>query len=104
MKTPEDKRQRQIADAVGDLKALQGIMAEAMAEAQVKTPFVYKDKQQQMHFEFLDALRSSGVTNMYGGAQYLRAEFPRMERKTSFEVLADWMKTFEDRGCPGRDD
>jgi len=70
----------------------------------MKTPFVYKNKQQQMQFEFLDILRSSGVTNMFGGAEYLRAEFPRMSRKISFEVLSHWMETFEDRGCPGRDD
>ena len=48
------------------------------------------------HLEFLDDLRESGTTNMYGAAAYLRIEFP-VSRNESMEILNHWMKTFGDR-------
>lgn len=44
-------------------------------------------------FDFLDDLRESGVTNMYGAGAYLEDEFD-MSRKDASEVLSAWMKTF----------
>jgi len=46
--------------------------------------------------EFLDYLRESGVTNMFGGGAYLREEYG-IGRAESSEVLGYWMKTFSDR-------
>jgi len=45
-------------------------------------------------FEYLDDLRESGETNMFGAGVYLREDFG-MERKSSGAVLSAWMKTFD---------
>ena len=47
--------------------------------------------------EYLDDLRDSGVTNMYGAGEYLEHTFSELNRKNSHEVLQYWMKTFSDR-------
>ena len=48
------------------------------------------------HLEYLDGLRDSGVTNMFGAGRYLQAEFG-MDRDTARKVLLYWMETFEER-------
>ena len=48
------------------------------------------------HLVYLDELRESGVTNMYGAGDYLRDEFG-MDRRQSLAILAYWMETFSDR-------
>ena len=45
------------------------------------------------HLEFLNDLRESGDTNMYGARPYLVAEFDLDERSAA-QILAYWMKTF----------
>tara|TARA_Y100001951_G_scaffold34454_1_gene27156 strand:- start:15 stop:218 length:204 start_codon:yes stop_codon:yes gene_type:complete len=47
-------------------------------------------------FEYLDNLRESGVTNMFGAGQYLVNTFG-LRTNEAQEVLLDWMVTFEDR-------
>jgi uncharacterized protein YciI len=64
--------------------------------------FEYKDKAQQAHFEYLDKLRTSGVTNMFGSPAYLQRRFA-MKEDVSYKVFQAWADTFEDRGCPGSD-
>jgi len=49
------------------------------------------------HLIFLDELRESEVTNMYGASPWLRDEFPELSRKESHEIVAYWMKTFAER-------
>lgn len=51
------------------------------------------------HLDFLDDLRSSGVTNMYSASIYLESEFG-LERKEAGAILIYWMGSFEERGCP----
>ena len=46
------------------------------------------------HLEYLDELRESGLTNMYGATPYLEGDFPELERKQTREILGYWMKTF----------
>jgi hypothetical protein len=48
------------------------------------------------HLNFLDDLRESGITNMYGAASYLRDEFGLGEAD-SVLVLVYWMRTFSER-------
>lgn len=48
------------------------------------------------YFEYLDALRETGVTNMFGAAPYLESEF-EMSRKDARDILVEWMETFEQR-------
>ena len=48
------------------------------------------------YLEYLDALRESGVTNMFGAGSYLAAEFG-LSRKEAKDVLVHWMNTFAER-------
>jgi hypothetical protein len=43
-------------------------------------------------YKYLDNLRDSGATNMYGAGQYLQEEFG-MDKYEAREVLANWMRT-----------
>ena len=52
-------------------------------------------KQEQVNY-FLDELRESGVTNMFGAAAYLVAEFG-VSREEAKALLLNWMQTFEER-------
>ena len=45
------------------------------------------------HLEYLDGLRESGITNMYGGAAYLVDDFD-LSKKEARGVLFYWMGTF----------
>ena len=46
------------------------------------------------HKEYLDELRESGATNMFGAAQYLMEEFD-MDKKEARQVLTEWMTSFK---------
>ena len=46
--------------------------------------------------EYLDFLRETGVTNMFGAAPYL-AEGLDLDPKMARKVLAYWMQTFSER-------
>jgi hypothetical protein len=50
-----------------------------------------------LHLQFLDDLRESGKTNMYGSIPYLQKVFNGMPRETASKVLAYWMNSFSDR-------
>jgi len=47
-------------------------------------------------FEFLDELRESGVTNMYGASPYIREAFD-VTRYEANRLLAKWMETYSER-------
>lgn len=47
-------------------------------------------------FEYLDKLRESGITNMYGAGPYIEAQFD-LRRSEAFRLLAEWMETFTER-------
>jgi len=49
------------------------------------------------HLDFLDALRESGVTNMFGAAPYLVDEFPELDIRQARKILMYWMDTFSSR-------
>jgi len=49
------------------------------------------------HLEYLDDLRESGVTNMFGARAYLLDEFDALEEKEAGKILTYWMQTFGDR-------
>ena len=49
------------------------------------------------HLEYLDALRESGKTNMFGAGPYLRRNFQGLTRNDSHVILSYWMKTFSER-------
>jgi len=45
------------------------------------------------YYSFLDVLRDSGVTNMFGAAPYLVEEFG-LKKAEARQVLSDWMKQY----------
>ena len=49
------------------------------------------------HLEFLDALRESDVTNMFGARSYLLDEYPELSASEAGSILSYWMKTFSSR-------
>ena len=50
------------------------------------------DKQQ--YFNFLDILRETGVTNMFGAPMYLVDEFG-LSRFEAKQITKEWMEQFE---------
>ena len=66
-----------------------------MTEEQIKRPETLKDE----HLDYLDNLRESGETNMFGAGVYLRERFC-LTKQESHAVLHYWMKTFEERQIP----
>ena len=47
-------------------------------------------------FYYLDALRESGETNMFGAGPYVQEEFG-LSKKESRAVVGDWMRTYSER-------
>lgn len=47
-------------------------------------------------FSFLDALRESGATNMFGAAPYIQREFG-VDRTRARDLLLEWMESFSSR-------
>jgi hypothetical protein len=52
--------------------------------------------QKEEVYSFLDDLRESGVTNMFGASPYLEKEF-EFEEKEAGKWLLSWMKDFTHR-------
>lgn len=50
----------------------------------------------ERYFGFLDDLRESGVTNMFGASPYLIEEFG-VDKSTAQRILIEWMRTFDER-------
>lgn len=53
-----------------------------------------KDDNRSTYYNFLDKLRASAVTNMFGAAPYLQEAFPHLSIKEAREILSDWMAQF----------
>ena len=54
------------------------------------------------YFQFLNELRESGDTNMWGASPYLEAEFG-LDRREARRVLSDWMGWLEDQEVARRE-
>lgn len=48
----------------------------------------------QEHKDYLDELRESGQTNMFGAVPYLVEEF-NIDTKEARVILSEWMQTFK---------
>lgn len=48
------------------------------------------------NLEYLDTLRGSGVTNMFGAGSWLRDAF-ELEKKDAAIILKYWMASFSER-------
>lgn len=49
---------------------------------------------ERLYFTYLDELRDSGATNMFGAAPYLKRKFPKLSDKEAREILVKWMESF----------
>jgi hypothetical protein len=49
------------------------------------------------HLNYLDELRESGATNMFGARPYLMREFPLLDNDEAGMVLSYWMRSFGER-------
>ena len=47
-------------------------------------------------FPYLDELRESGVTNMYGAHQYVMEDFS-MDKAMAIKLVQAWMETFKEK-------
>ena len=59
-------------------------------------PIVRPDLVENDYLEYLDALRESGETNMFGSPIYLAEEFD-LDIEFAKKVVSFWMKTFGER-------
>ena len=50
----------------------------------------------QVYFDYLEALRESGATNMFGAGPYLMREFG-VDRKESHRILSAWMDSYKEK-------
>ena len=57
---------------------------------------VMEMENREMYFEYLDGLRESGVTNMYGAGPYLQESFG-LNRYEAKDIVMEWMRTFGQR-------
>ena len=49
------------------------------------------------YYEYLDELRDSGETNMYGAHLYLIEAYDELDKTQAKDILLDWMETFGKR-------
>ena len=61
----------------------------------IKTKGSRPDFVQDCHLSYLDAVRQSGLINMFGAAPYLVDEFPELDKRKAREVLSYWMSNFK---------
>jgi hypothetical protein len=54
------------------------------------------EDQQEVYFRYLDDLRESGVTNMFGSPAFLSETFG-LRMSEARTVVGEWMRTFEER-------
>lgn len=50
----------------------------------------------KIYTQYLNNLRESGVTNMFGAAPFLQEEFG-ITRSDAKEILAEWMRNFKEQ-------
>lgn len=60
-----------------------------------KTRKTTKDEKEVL--EFLNMLRNTGVTNMFGAGPYIQEEFG-VDRRESHRLLSLWMDNFNEKG------
>ena len=83
-----------------DSKADQGVDAGRALTAAEPPTFTPEENALAEKFDYLDDLRESGVTNMYGAGPYVQEEFG-LDRKEARDVVIAWMRTFSNEHDAG---
>jgi|APGre2960657373_1045057.scaffolds.fasta_scaffold52789_5 hypothetical protein len=65
---------------------------------QVETATRKTTSTEQEILEYLNDLRNSGATNMFGALPYLTAEFPNETKQECKRCLMLWMNNFNEEG------
>lgn len=55
------------------------------------------EKQIENYLRYLDNLRESGATNMFGARPWLMRAYPDLDEGQAAKVLTYWMATFSER-------
>ncbi len=63
-----------------------------MSKKKLERPGLVTDE----HLEYLDELRESGVTNMYGAGDYVGRQFS-VSPKEAQDIVIYWMESFDER-------
>lgn len=61
-----------------------------------KACFAKEVTDEEQYYNYLEWLRRSGQTNMYGAAQYLFKEFPDITPDRAGEILGYWMAHYNE--------
>jgi hypothetical protein len=48
------------------------------------------------YFQFLNELRETGITNMFGAGPYLEDAYPELNRQEAKAVVVEWMQSFDE--------
>ena len=48
------------------------------------------------YYKTLEAIRRTGVVNMYGAAPYLRECFPKLSKDDANEILVNWIRNYDE--------
>ena len=75
-----------------------GIISEYV-ETELSGSSAYSKNECQKYFDYLERLRQSGETNMYGAVPYLQEEFPelRYSPERARKILLAWFGTFREK-------
>lgn len=49
----------------------------------------------EKYYNYLEKLRKSGVTNMFGAAPWLESRF-KIEKELAYDILANWMNNYDE--------
>ena len=52
---------------------------------------------EEEHLTYLDRLRESGKTNMFGATPFIVEMFPELTREEALGILIFWMRSFKER-------
>lgn len=61
--------------------------------AYIKAP----NESEQKYYDYLEELRQSGDTNMWGATPYLLREFDKLSLDRATEIHLDWIKAHNNR-------
>ena len=50
----------------------------------------------ERYYNILEAIRKSGITNMFGAAPYLKEFCPKLSHKEAQVILANWMRNYNE--------
>lgn len=56
----------------------------------------HENLQYEEQYQYLEDLRRSGVTNMFGAIPYLRDEYPELTYNEARTILSSWMRNYSE--------